>query len=208
MNKNMWEIFKKVAKKAALAAALLGPTAAVGTVTLAGHPRPLKEGEEKIAHSLFGDEIDTKSIRLHSADINFFGKTGITLFNHVWVFRYAASTDYSKEEIPDTFVHEMAHVWQYQHGRVNPRTFCRTYDYTLTPQSRLNDFCIEQEASIIADYSTRFLFPGNASYLREDDTKDALLQKVVEARLPQAQAARATRENKSAGHAVLSSPGS
>src|ERR1700757_4173541 len=61
------------------------------------------------------------------------------------------------------FVHEMVHVWQWGHGiyPVNAAVglflqtrggYVKTYPYDLIPGGNLNDFKIEQQASIVADY--------------------------------------------------------
>lgn len=61
------------------------------------------------------------------------------------------------------FVHEMTHVWQWAHG-VYPiwsavgiflqkkGDYANAYPYDLAPGKKLDDFNIEQQASIVADF--------------------------------------------------------
>ncbi len=71
--------------------------------------------------------------------------------------------DYSR--VPDqgyrasTFMHEMTHIWQHRQGMSKD---CDIYDYTLTDRSHFGDFCNEQQATIIGDYTRLFLQPDNA----------------------------------------------
>jgi hypothetical protein len=49
------------------------------------------------------------------------------------------------------FIHEMAHVWQYQSGvnlLIRRMPFCR-YDYVLRAGATLDDYNVEQQAEII-----------------------------------------------------------
>jgi hypothetical protein len=77
------------------------------------------------------------------------------------------------------FVHEMTHVWQWQHGIypvmealglvITHRHYQKAYPYDLTPGKELEDYNIEQQASIIADYwglFTRKLTPQYNKDLR------------------------------------------
>lgn len=85
--------------------------------------------------------------------------------------------DFSKTNPQDqwVFVHEIVHVWQWGHGiyPVNAAigiflqtggAYANAYPYDLTPGKDLNDFNIEQQASIVADYwalQTKNLAPQN-----------------------------------------------
>jgi hypothetical protein len=68
------------------------------------------------------------------------------------------SDDYSLERPADQhfFIHEMGHVYQYQHGMmVRLRgivSFATDYAYDLSKDKYLNDYNMEQQASIIADF--------------------------------------------------------
>lgn len=176
---------------------------------------PLTRGEENLARSIFGDEIDysklhknfnkgasnsTKDTHDHAdAVASVAGTTGIDFWR-----TKTHSSDYSLEKpyIFGTFMHEMTHILQFQKGTVESK-YCKTYPYRLTATSKFDDFCIEQQASIIGDYVARFLHPDKATPYRlenystlnkitrtHDDASDALLAKTVEARFPQAKITR------------------
>lgn len=189
MKKKLSSIFKKAAAGLALTlGASYGAMAATG--------RPLQPEEKNIVHSIFGDGVNTNNVRLHFMDKRIFGKSGITLFNQVWIFgKSSASENFGKDLFPDLFVHEMTHVWQFQHGKVRPDTFCRTYDYDLKPDSKFSDFCIEQQASMVERYSLRFLYPGDMDFMTSvSPESDRLLKKVVETQFPRARELRLFRE--------------
>ncbi len=186
---------------------------------------PLTSGESALLKSIFGNEINTSIIRKHFAEaaspyaiaatfssskVKFYGKQ-----NH--------SPDYSQTKDTFnywTFVHEMTHAWQYQHPvqdfsrSVNAPT--REYGYELSPKKRFQDFGVEQQASIVADYAQQFIYEGpykpanqnNGLYMpaETDNFKPQsldLLQKVIEDRFPVARNTRLKLEaKKSSGPAT------
>ncbi|MBU6475432.1 MAG: hypothetical protein KGL10_03380 [Alphaproteobacteria bacterium] len=175
---------------------------------------PLTAGETALMKSIFGDEIDTDQVKKYLSDKP-----------HPFVIAMASSGKkikfYGKEtHVPDysqtknasnywTFVHEMTHVWQFQHPKEDIlralRNPTRRYDYELSEDSRFQDFGVEQQACIIADYALQCLFRGakipangnNGYYLPVENTDPRaqtlkLLFKTVEDRFPQARETRLT----------------
>ncbi len=177
---------------------------------------PLTKAEAALLKSIFGDEIDTDKVKKYFSDkehpyllaracngekIKFYGK-------NTRVPDYSLTQDASNYF---TFVHEMAHVWQLQHPKEdilrdlhNPT---RKNNYTLSETSRFQDFGVEQQACIIADYAFQCLFSGktrpanlsHAHYLPMDATDEkpqnlGLLYKTVEDRFPQARLTRMKRK--------------
>jgi hypothetical protein len=79
--------------------------------------------------------------------------------------RHIYTNDFSGEA-PDykwVFVHEMAHVWQWQHGiyRVwaaigafieNLGNYDKAYNYQIDKGKSFRDYNLEQQAAIVADY--------------------------------------------------------
>ena len=71
--------------------------------------------------------------------------------------------DYSRESagFQHWFIHEMAHVWQYQ-MKMNvllrgTMSWAATYEYSLPNYNTLADYGMEQQASILADYFYLFV---------------------------------------------------
>lgn len=176
---------------------------------------PLTRGEENLARSVFGDEIDYS--KLHKNFNKGASNSTTDTHDHTDAVASVASTtgidfwrtrthssDYSLEKpyIYGVFMHEMTHILQFQKGTIESK-YCKTYPYTLTATSKFDDFCIEQQASIIGDYAMRFLHPEQTTPHRlenysmfkkatrtHDAASDALLAKTVEARFPQAKITR------------------
>jgi hypothetical protein len=106
-------------------------------------------------------------------------------------------------------IHEATHIWQHQNRDpdFHESKKCKTYEYALSEGSKFEDYCNEQQASIIEDYALRFHCPEqepsyrySATYGRDTPESDALLQKLVEDRFPIAKqkrlAVEATRISK------------
>lgn len=130
-----------------------------GAVAGALSGRPLSPDERDLARSVFDKSIDYDRVRLSTA-----GPTWTTAGNVIFV-----PSDFS---IADTYhasvlIHEMAHVWQYQHGGSEYisvslgrqfwsylRTGSRAgaYDYEITPGKSIFDYMPEQQAAIVQTY--------------------------------------------------------
>lgn len=141
-------------------------------------PKPVRRnmtsGELKMAKSVFGDAIN-------------FGEKGegVGIYNGKWrPFQgdnramapngniYFPGNAYKKDfsdltlkNLSDanrrTFIHEMTHVWRYQHGKaVKSRGFALgvlsmigdPYIYKLDTSKDLSDYGLEQQAAIVGDY--------------------------------------------------------
>jgi hypothetical protein len=174
----------------------------------------LTEREAFLLKGIFGAEIDTARIRkrfapkdhplaeataLNAREVKFYGEKN-------------RSQDYSRDKNPFLyflFIHEMTHLWQYQHPL---RDFARTvrnpttsHDYKLSRNARFRDFGAEQQANIVADYALQFLYPHAGAQSKDGLYQPegaaqaqslALLKKVVEDRFPQARKTRLNLERK------------
>ncbi len=127
--------------------------------------RPLTAGEISIAQSVFGNSINYDAVRVHSGRLfgsmhkeNFAKTTLSQIFMH-----NLYHDDFSKAHLgmQELFIHEMAHVWQYQQKAYNPRLIDLrnalkytqdAYQYALSDKKDLIEYGTEQQASIIARY--------------------------------------------------------
>lgn len=171
---------------------------------------PLTENEALLAKSVFGEAFNTSSIRKHYYDgipknSNMTPHTIAGIYpdapdNMHFVSKFEQTADYGRA-IPDKagiFMHEMTHVWQHRGNRRDRAAACSIYEYKLKPQSRFADFCIEQQADIIKDYTMRFLvrpvdlnYAVTADYLNRSMTEnEKFLVNVVETRFPHARKSR------------------
>jgi len=123
--------------------------------------RPLTSGEIALARLVFGGAIDYQRVRIHNTRfIPFLQRKDVCitpngeLYFHISRYR----PDFSLATAPEQhwFMHEMAHVWQYQLGYpVMWRGAVRlglSYDYELSPELCLCDFNMEAQAEVLADY--------------------------------------------------------
>ena len=132
--------------------------------------RLLTGGEISLGCKVFGGEIDYRRVRIFREKYVFFQPVDTTMApdGDIWLHPKSALAcgsameDFSKASlgIRAHFIHEMTHVWQYQHGidpiaekvcmffRHGPRG---GYHYTLVPGKIFTDYNIEQQACIIAD---------------------------------------------------------
>ncbi len=173
---------------------------------------PLTTCETTLLKSIFDDDLDTGEVKKYFSEKS-----------HPYVIAMASSAKkikfYGKDNyVPDygqtkdaanywTFVHEMTHVWQFQHPKEDImralRNPTRKYDYELSKGKRFQDFGVEQQACIIADYAMQCFFKGvkvpanenKGYYIPVESTiakaqSLALLHKTVEDRFPQARKTR------------------
>ena len=159
---------------------------------------PLTTGESRMLHGIFGDEINTSKITKH------YRQTPKMIYGKVYgnrIYLYGAENHYEDLSDPtepdarEKLVHEATHVLQGQIHSVtkNIKFRCKQYHYALKPESRFDDdFCNEQQAAIMEDYTARFLNVPARDAKWQDTTpeNDALLQKVVETRFPQVRKTR------------------
>lgn len=166
---------------------------------------PLTQAETALVVGVFGDEIDASKIRKYHRERSIAQRMapktvgGMVLPPLSYIDFYGAqnhSNDYAKDnaQLTDLFMHEITHVWQNQNMKwsLHHLDKVRRYEYTLTPQSRFDNFALEQKAEIIGHYARIWLHPrGKIQSGREASAEDILLRDVVEARFPRA---RETRE--------------
>lgn len=183
-------------------AALLAGGAAYTVFGTATGDIPLTPDEQAAAHSLFGpkfhtDDIRKKYVRTWIGNIITYPAAMVPLSRH-HIFFFSSSLrvpDLTHDSGADfnLYMHEMTHVWQH---RGHWATICKKYSYTLTDRSRMGDFCNEQQASIVGDYSERFLNPNSRKAVREigDGTNrftgQENLMNVVERTFPAARPSR------------------
>jgi hypothetical protein len=127
-----------------------------------GTLRQLTIGEMSLIRSVFGDSINLSKVWIHCGSYLPFSLqdkyTAMTPNGELYFRRELYSTDYSTEELvlKHLFIHEMAHVWQYQNGMwVKLRgsmSWAVDYHYNFDGKKVLSDYSMEQQASIIADY--------------------------------------------------------
>lgn len=123
--------------------------------------RQLTSGEVALARLLFGSAIDYRRVRVHNTRfIPFLQHKDVCITPNGELYFHASRyrDDFSRasEREQHWFMHEMAHVWQYQLGypvmwRGAIRLGLR-YEYEVSPTLRLCDFNMEAQAEVLADY--------------------------------------------------------
>lgn len=193
--------FKIVAGSAVLAVGgvVTGGAIVFGTATGA---TPLTTEEVRVAQSLFGPTFRTDDIRKHYVrawvnDIVQYPSAMVPLSQrHIYFFSPGLNQPdltASSGSHFETYMHEMTHIWQH---RGNWARICNNYQYTLTPKSTFNQFCNEQQASIVGDYARLFLNPNSRTAVRmlgdQTSTREGNdeLMRVVEARFPHGRTSR------------------
>lgn len=124
--------------------------------------RLLTLGEKALAQTVFGNSIQWRKVRIHCGSylpLGLQGKyVGMAPNGEMYFRKETYLKDFSIASIPDQhfFMHEMTHVWQHQHGMwVRIRglfSWLSTYKYSIEPGKVLNQYNMEQQAQIIADY--------------------------------------------------------
>lgn len=129
--------------------------------------RPLTSGEQALARSVFSDTIDYAAVRVHHHNFVIWqgARYIITPNGHIYLGRSLRElSDFSAASLAmqGLFIHEMAHVWQYQQG-INVlmrgaleqvRHFCgfNQYRYQLEVGKALGSYKLEQQAEILRHY--------------------------------------------------------
>ncbi|MCL2893987.1 type IV secretion protein Rhs [Brenneria tiliae] len=127
-----------------------------------GTLRQLTIGEIALARQVFGNSIAYHKVWIHCDSYLPFGlqpaNTAMAPNGELWFRKELYKPDFSMAYIyaQHTFIHEMAHVWQHQKGMwVRSRglfSWAADYNYRLDGKKLLNDYQMEQQAQIIADY--------------------------------------------------------
>ncbi len=157
----------------------------------------LTPGEIAVAHSVFGDTLDTRYLRKHYGE----DKDGIAASVVVGSTRHIdfwgpanQAEDFSKVRgwKLGVFMHEMTHIWQHQNTFTIIQKLlrdCDFYDYKLDKSSDFDDFCIEQQGAIVQDYVNQVLYPRSGA-VGIRNLHDLELARVVEEKFPQARITR------------------
>lgn len=122
--------------------------------------RPLGAAELRLARGVFGASIDYSRVRLIP--------TGILEYRTVAnTIRVPEKFTIADEYMAQTLIHELTHVWQYQHGGTSYisvslatqiagtiRTGSRNaaYDYQIAPGASFFEFTPEQQGLIVENY--------------------------------------------------------
>ncbi|TAL32485.1 MAG: hypothetical protein EPN97_09960 [Alphaproteobacteria bacterium] len=147
-----------------------------------GESRGMTPGEIELAKSVFGNSIDYSKVRIHNGKdegpvarvenylSKFIGMNDVenrpqASGSNIWYPTGQYKDDFSKPgNDSSTFIHELTHVWQFQHGLAgaavktaedvvtNGLNYDKTYTYKLDPKKDLMDYNVEQQANIVAEY--------------------------------------------------------
>jgi len=136
--------------------------------------RALTAGEIALAQRLYKNSINYSTVKIHDEKYLFIqpDNSGMTPNGEIYVA--GAKTyfaDYSIEGVYERgfFIHEMAHVWQYQLNILSPIgaainerilnvfDYDKAYDYELVASKDLLTYRIEQQAQIIEDFYRRWM---------------------------------------------------
>ena len=139
--------------------------------------RKLTINEIKLAKSIFKDSIDYSKVYIHDSGWFPFGlqsnSTAVTPNGEIYFNKVDYLTDFVLPNPKDItwvndahwFIHEMVHVWQFQlgfsvktQGVIDTKNKIMTlgshspYDFDLTGKNDLNEFIMEAQADLVADY--------------------------------------------------------
>lgn len=130
--------------------------------------RILTVDEIKLLSPVFKNALNYHWIQCTINTLDMGGEyNSITPAGVIYFSRHIYCDDFSKNQDIDqqwTFVHEVMHAWQWQHGtyavykaiglafKFGTKYDPDAYPYDLTQEKKLTDYNIEQQASIIADY--------------------------------------------------------
>ena len=141
----------------------VGIGVSVVNVKTKGRDRGLTAGEVDMARQVFGDSIDYSKVKLHDHEYWLtlgFQKSNVSVTpnGQIYFGKDNYKDDYSAEVLAwqHHFIHEMTHVWQYQLGYpvLLTRAFRPKMSYSYMPMDgkKLNDYNMEQQGDILADY--------------------------------------------------------
>ncbi|MBH1929892.1 hypothetical protein [Serratia rubidaea] len=140
-------------------------------VTPKGKSRKLSTGEITLSRYIYKNSIDYSRVMVHNGSYFPFGlqneDTAVTPNGEIYFMPKHFKEDFSIANANDQhwFIHEMAHVWQYQLG-INVRlrglgSWAVSYKYSLPDYRLLSDYGMEVQASILADYFYLIKFGRN-----------------------------------------------
>lgn len=131
--------------------------------------RALTPGEISLAKRVFKDSLEYSKVKIHNKKYMRFqpDNSGMTPNGEIYAVGVRTySNDYALEgpRLRGFFIHEMAHVWQYQLNILSPVSaatsefilngfdYAKAYEYELVAGKDLLKYRIEQQAQIIEDY--------------------------------------------------------
>jgi len=130
--------------------------------TPAGKARGLTSGEIAMARLLFADSVDYGRVKVHNGEYLWLGMqpddTAMTPNGEMYFNEKHFLEDFSTARgvSRSWFMHEMVHVWQHHLGCwVKARGAIRmglSYQYELASGNRLNDYNMEAQGNLLADY--------------------------------------------------------
>lgn len=143
----------------------VGVGASVVTITARGQDRALTTGEIDMVRLVFGNSIEYSKVKLHNHEYWLtlgFQEDNMTVTpnGEIYFGKDNYKEDYSAEDLSwqHHFIHEMTHVWQHQLGYpvLRTRAFRPSMSYSYMPEDgkKLNDYNMEQQGDILADYFT------------------------------------------------------
>lgn len=143
--------------------------------------RSLTAGEITMATTIYKTEINYATPQVFNEKWAFFQPDDRAMSPNGNIYYAPASTnyhaDFSAAGVPlghrATFIHELGHVWQHQHGQwVTVRgAFERDYDYLpITADTNFDDLGIEGQAQLLRDYY--YVLNGQTSIHYTDGTSE------------------------------------
>lgn len=162
--------------------------------------RPLTSGEIALAGLVFGSSVDYKRVRIHNTRfIPLLQRKDVCITPNGELYfhesRYREDFSLATEREQHWFMHEMAHVWQFQLGYpVMWRGAIRlglSYDYDVSPELRLCDFNMEAQAEVLADYFVLSCLHKLDAGMYADMLRDFLDNPCSPANLPRVLSSRA-----------------
>lgn len=161
--------------------------------------RNLTPAEIALATKIYKTSIDYAKVKVHDAKYSAIqpSNSGMTPKGEIYINGvYRADYGTASANLKAFFIHEMAHVYQYQLNILDPITaaigasiknafnYDKAYFYTLDAKKDLLDYGIEQQAQMIEDYcriNILYSLPKR-QYLENklvDVKKDGLYAKVL-----------------------------
>ncbi len=132
----------------------------ISSIEAAIHGRNLRSSEITLARSVFGNSIDYTRINLIPTSILQWRTVGNTI-------RVPNDFSITDSYMAETFIHEMTHVWQYQHegtsyistslsdqlvGYIQTGSRNAAYAYTIVPGKTFFEYRVEQQAMMVQTY--------------------------------------------------------
>jgi len=140
-----------------------------------GKFRYLTAGEIMYCRMIFGDAIEYSRVKIYNKKWIAMQKNDVAMTpnGNIYYPEGMFQEDFSSVGANDPdlriFIHEMVHVWQYQHGyhvKLNGVfSFNKSrYSYELSEDRKLADYNMEAQADLIADYFLLLKFGDAGGY--------------------------------------------